>query len=138
MSSLNRLSRAVSRAVTRAWGEGVYVMPQTVDQYAGSIPDPARPAKASRGVPSRYQDDGSLAGSRMGSQWQGSRTTVNSIDGLWIAKADYAAIGYELRHGDQIRLTDENRETATFSIASMFNSDAGDTVLQFTFKAQPA
>lgn len=115
------------RAVARTFGEAVRIVPLRESEYAEALPDPARAPVDARAVvsltPAMKDFDGARTGSGKASTM--TRLSVRRAN-LWFSAEAYAALGYPLRAGDRILLTERPGEPA-FTVSRVpVASDRGD------------
>lgn len=116
-------------ALDRTLGEPVRVVPRLVSDYGPALPDPDRSATDTRAVVALTPKTGDLEGARHGTNINtGSRVSVRSAT-LWLRPSAYAAIGYEVREGDQIVLTERMNEPAYTVARNPVLSDRGDVMI---------
>lgn len=124
-SPFDAIDAAAQAAVDRLFGEGIRVIPRSGDgNYAGA-PDAARPVREGvRATVARAA--GAKATDYSGSQRNGSAVASMPAE-IWIDAAAYAGLGYEIKRGDWIELTDDILASPPrFHVAAVHRGDNGD------------
>ncbi|UYZ08560.1 hypothetical protein CFBP5507_06040 [Agrobacterium salinitolerans] len=121
-SPFDEFDAAMQADVDALFGEGIKIIPRAGDEYT-SAPDPERPSQEGiRATVARAP--GSKPATYRGSQ-RTSADIHSSPAEIWIDRAAYAALGYELRRGDIIELTDDDPATR-YTVGSVGRGDGGD------------
>lgn len=121
-SPFDAIDAAMQAVIDRQFGEGIRVIPQIGDQYT-KTPDPERPAveglraTVARAPQARPTDFNGTA--------RNGAPVSSSPAELWIDRAAYAAIGYPLRRGDIIELTDDPT-APRYTVGAVNPGDGGD------------
>jgi len=103
-SPFDAIDAAVQSAIDQVFGEGIRIHPQAGDVNYGGGPDTLRPARDARAVISR-----SYATERtdfLGTNRPGASGALAPSE-AWLDSASYAALGYAIRRGDILELTEE-------------------------------
>jgi len=123
-SPFDQLDAAVQAAMDQAFGEAIRVEPMAAGNYA-SVPDPARPAKAARAIISRAPQP---AATNYPATNRKSADRAAGPTEAWIGAADLAALGYPIRKGDLIVLTDDPGEPR-YAVTAVYLTDQRDARL---------
>lgn len=128
MSLFNDIDGSLQAAMDQVFGEAIRVLPQRVGgNYGVGAPDPARPPLDTRAIISRAPNTGKLDFART------SRAGVElslAPSECWVDRAAYAALGYAIRPGDIIVLTDKGGVCVT--VSNVAPGDHRDIVIHFT------
>ncbi len=124
-SPFDEIDAANQAAVAEIFGEGVTVRPMAGDVNYGAAEDADRPVRLSSAsvqtAPRTIGLDVNATGRR------GSDMSLGATE-LWIGRAEYAALGYEIRRGDVIELIERNG--ARLTVASVKAGDHGDITIE--------
>lgn len=123
-SPFDALDAAVQTAIDQTFGEGIRIEPMLSGDYA-KAPDPERPARSCRATISRAP--GAKATNFPSTNRKSSDLAVSPTE-AWIDRAAYAALGYPIRRGDFIVLT-EAAGSPRFEVAAAHRGDYGDVTL---------
>lgn len=121
---------AAFRAVARTFGEAIRVIPLQASEYTEAMPDASRAPVDTRAV---------VALSPMTEPFDGARSGPGKVNtmmrlavrraSVWFPADVYGSIGYALRIGDKIVMTDRpGRPTYTVS-REPISSDRGDVAI---------
>lgn len=128
MSLFDDIDGSVQAAMDQVFGEAIRVLPQRVGgNYGAGAPDPARPPLDTRAIISRAPNTGKLDFART------SRAGVElslAPSECWMDRAAYAALGYAIRPGDIIALTEKGGVRVT--VSNVAPGDHRDIVIHFT------
>ena len=128
MSLFDDIDGSLQAAMDQVFGEAIRVLPQRVGgNYGVGAPDPARPPLDTRAIISRAPNTGKLDFART------SRAGVElslAPSECWKDRAAYAALGYAIRPGDIIALTEKGGVCVTVSNVAV--GDHRDIVIHFT------
>ena len=103
-----RLAAHAGRVVDRLHGECVAVQPIIKSDYTEAAPDPNRAPKTVRGVFSLEFATSDLRGQRLKGEFAGVGRAVVGATCLKITAEDYAAVGYEIKDGDHLTMTEQD------------------------------
>lgn len=122
-------------ALDRSLGEPVRVLPRLASDYTEALPDPDRSVANTRAVVALTPKTGDFEGARHGTNINtGSRLSVRSAS-IWLSPSTYAAIGYEVREGDQIVMAERPDEPAYTVARNPIFSDRGDVTIYLVVDA---
>lgn len=128
MSLFDDIDDSLQTAMDHVFGEAILVLPQRVGgNYGAGAPDPARPPLDTRAIISRAPNIAKLDFART------SRAGVElslAPSECWMDRAAYATLGYAIRPGDIIELTDKGGVRVTVSNVAL--GDHRDIVIHFT------
>lgn len=121
-SPFDAIDAAMQADIDRLFGEGIRIIPQAGDQYVKGA-DPSRPMREGvRATVARAPKTARTDYS--GTAKPGAPVSIAPAE-AWIDRAAYLALGYELRRGDIIELTDET-PAASYQIGAVHYGDGGD------------
>lgn len=132
MSAKALLDQLAGRAVERAFGETVLVLPMKAGRNAAPTPDPDRPTVAMRAVISIAPEEQLLFADRKGGANTVGPTRVQ-LAGAWatLTAAEIARVGTAPIQGDVIVLTDRPG-TPRYRVSQTGFDDLGAATLQLT------
>ncbi len=120
-SPFDAFDAAAQAVIDATFGEGIRIEPMRAGNYAAGA-DPDRPVRATRATVSRAPG---VRKTNYPSTNRQSADVAASPTEAWIDRAAYAALGYPLRRGDIIILTDDAR-TPRFEVTACHETDGGD------------
>ncbi len=128
MSVFDDIDGSVQAAMDQVLGEAIRVLPQLVGgNYGAGAPDLARPPLDTRAIISRAPNTAKLDFS--GTSRRGAELSLAPSE-CWMDRAAYAALGYAIRPGDIIELTEKGGVRVTVSHVAL--GDHRDIVIHFT------
>lgn len=128
MSLFDDIDGSLQAVMDQVFGEAIQVLPQRVGgNYGAGAPDPARPPLDTRAIISRAPNTGRL--DFAGTSRRGVELYLAPSE-CWMDRAAYAALGYAIRPGDIIELTDKGGVRVT--VADVALGDHRDIVIHFT------
>ena len=122
-------ARTAFRAVQREFGEVVRVVPLKESDYSEPSPDPDRRQVDVFAVVSLTPTTENLDGSRKGTKINTTTRFTQRSAAIWLRPEVYAAIGYELREGDRVLLTQRPSEPHYKVSRAPESSDRGDIIV---------
>ncbi len=128
------LDAALSASCDAAFGEPAVLRPRKASQYAERAVDPTRPVREITGIFSAGPGETRLKGKAMGTDFGGASRVATTRAEFWIAATDAASIGYEIRTGDVIVLTD--RDASVYEVVFPQRTDLGDLNLILAFDGE--
>ena len=106
-SPFDAAARAADAVQARVFGEPVQILPQAARNRHGlGAADNTRPARTVIGVFTKAPDSEPLEGTRRGGDPRGLTAFSGYEIRLWLSAEVYGSLGYALRDGDLIALTD--------------------------------
>lgn len=126
-----RLDALAGRAVSAVFGEAILVKPTIKSEYRAGVPDPDRPEHETRGEFALEFDTEDLRGQRLRGEFAGVGRIVNAAAYVKVTDAEYAKLGYAVRNGDRVALTDR-AGVPVYEVASVHPLDCGDHLLVLT------
>jgi hypothetical protein len=123
-SPFDALDAVVQTAMDATFGEDIRIEPMATGNYAFA-PDPVRLACTARAVVSRAPQ---TAATNFPSTNRKSAQLAAGPTEAWLAAAALAGLGYALRKGDVIALTEDAGEPR-YTITAVFITDQGDARL---------
>lgn len=137
MSARSLLDRLAGRAVERAFGEAMLVLPMKVTRNAAATADPDRAAATIQVVISIAPEDRALFADRKGGANTLGPTKV-TLAGTWatVTAAEIGRLGYLPIQGDVMVLTDRPGQ-ARYRVSQVDLDDLGAVTLQLTKEAAP-
>ena len=127
MSLFDDIDGSLQAAMDQVFGEAIRVLPQRGGNYGAGAPDPARPAFDTRAIISRAPNTGKLDFAR--TSRAGAELSLAPSE-CWMDRAAYALLGYAIRPGDIIALTEKGGVRVTVSNVAL--GDHRDIVIHFT------
>jgi len=128
MSLFDDIDGSLQAAMDHVFGEAIRVLPQLAGgNYGAGAPDPARPPLDTRAIISRAPNTGKL--DFAGTSRRGVELSLAPSE-CWMDRAAYAALGYAIRPGDIIELTEKSCVRVTVSNVAL--GDHRDIVIHFT------
>lgn len=120
-SPFDEIDAAAQAAIDETFGEGIRVRPMRGGNYA-KAGDPDRPARDLRATVSRAP---AVSAANYPSTNRKAAGVAASPTEIWIDRAAYASLGYELRRGDVIVLADDEG-APEFIATAVHPADNGD------------
>lgn len=121
-SPFDEIDAAMQADIDALFGEGIRIRPQAGDEYTRGA-DPDRPvAEGVRATVARAPQ--AKKTDFRGTASNGVPVTTAPAE-IWIDRAAYAALGYAIRGGDFIELTDDPG-VPRFTVAAVHPGDGGD------------
>jgi len=128
MALFDDIDGSLQAAMDQVFGEAIRVLPQQVGgNYGAGAPDPARPPLDTRAIISRAPNQGKVDFAN--TNRAGVPLSLSPSE-CWMDRAAYAALGYPIRRGDVIELTDKGAARVTVSDVAL--GDHRDIVIHFT------
>lgn len=129
-SPFDAAARAANAVQVRVFGEPVRIEPQAGRQIrlGGTIANGTRPMRTVRGIFTKASASAPLEGSRRGADGRGTTAFAGFETMLALSAEVYASLGYDLKDGDAIVLTDRADERWTIVKAGP-PDDLGDITL---------
>lgn len=128
MSLFDDIDGSLQAAMDEVFGEAIRVFPQRAGgNYGAGAPDPARLPKDTRAIVSRAAREGTVDFAN--TNRAGVALSLAPSE-CWMDRDTYAALGYQLRRGDVIELTERGGARVTVSDAAP--GDHRDIVIHFT------
>ncbi len=113
----------------RKFSEGIRVLPQAGDRNYGGGADPARAPAELRATVSRAPRPGAIDFANTGRR--ASQIAVGPSE-AWVSRSAYQGLGYRLRAGDIIELTDRGDPAPQGTISVVQDGDHRDVHILFT------
>lgn len=122
-SPFDAIDAAMQAVIDASFGEGVRVIPMVGDGNYSSAADQSRPAATVRATVGRAP--GVKPTDFNNSNRNGAPLATAPLE-IWIDRAAYDALGYELRRGDRIEITEDGTPPPSYAIAAAHKGDNGD------------
>lgn len=106
MRSRSSIAATAFAAVARTFGEPIRIEPLLQSEYAEASPDPDRAVVTTSAVVALTPAVDGIEGRRRGGDLQGTTTLALRKAMIWFPPAVYEGLGYALRPGDRIVLSD--------------------------------
>ena len=128
MSLFDDIDGSLQAAMDQVFGEAIRVLPQRVGgNYGAGGSDLARPARDSRAIVSRASREGTVDFANTN---RAGVTLSLAPSECWMDRAAYTALGYPIRRGDVIELTEKG--DARVTVSDVAPGDHRDVVIHFT------
>jgi len=124
-SPFDAIDVATQATIDGIFGEGIRIRPQVGDDYSGGN-DPDRPVR--EGVRATVAISHMAPPTDYSGSLRNGAALVTFASEIWIDATAYAALGFELKRGDWIELTDPKRGSPPprHIVASVHPGDNGD------------
>lgn len=122
-SPFDAIDAAMQATVDALFGEGIRVIPQAGDPNYAAGDDPDRPARA--GVRATVAIAAKIATTDYSGSMRNGAPVASAPSELWIDRIAYAALGYALKRGDFVEIT-ELPGQPVYKIAAVRPFDSGD------------
>ncbi len=127
---LNSLAvRTAFKAVQREFGEVVQIEPLKQGDFSDELSDPSRIIVRVYAVVALTPKTDILDGSRQGSKINTTARFSQRDAAIWLCPEVFAAIPYELREGDRVRMIQRPNEPPYKLSRAPESSDRGDIVI---------
>lgn len=126
----SRIAATAFRAVARAFGEPVRIIPIVADEYRDAMLDPERPAVTTRATVSLTPVVEDFDGARQGAGVATNTRFAMREASIWFPPHVYAAIGYGLRYGDRVTFPERPGEPPYSVAREPVFSDRGDVFVE--------
>lgn len=127
---LNSLAaRTAFRAVQREFGEVVQIEPLIQGELSVDLTDPSRKIVKVYAIIALTPKTDILDGSRQGSKINTTTRFTQRDAAIWLRPEVYAAISYELREGDRVRMIGRPSEPPYKVSRAPASSDRGDIIV---------
>ena len=127
MGGFDQFRDLVDDVVNDLLGETAQVTPRVVSQYGGAAADPDRDAFEVVGIYAVAPENAAFRGQRQGAGVNSFANIAVHHPEFWIAAADYAAVGGDIRQGDLVVL-----DAGRFNVSEVRPQDTGDALLLLT------
>lgn len=118
------LDRLVGRAVNRAYGETVEIVPMVQSQHKGPAPDVDRPARPLRARFALSAEEEPFQGARRGTEMSGMGRMAQDAASIALERADLDGLGYDLAAGDCMKRADG----AVYTLSVPHRADTGAVI----------
>lgn len=122
-------ARTAFTAVQSAFGEVVQIEPLIQSDFSGDLADPSRKIVKVYAVVALTPKTDILDGSRQGSKINTTTRFTQRDAAIWLRPEVYAAISYELREGDRVRMIKRPNEPPYKVSRAPESSDRGDIIV---------
>jgi len=129
------LAATAFAAVAGTFSEPIRIEPLLPNEYGEATPDGQRAVVTTRAVVALTPAVDGIEGRRRGSDMQGTTTLALRKAMIWFPPAVYAGLGYGLRPGDRIVLTDRPGQPRYLVEREPVSSDRGDIAVYLVVEA---
>ena len=128
MSQFDDLDAELSAVMEEEFGDMAVLSPRVKSEYGAAQPDPDRPEQQVRGIYSSGPVIRKLDGDARGSQFHTRQ--ASEVPTFWISAASFAALGYDVKDGDQLTISGRAK---VFRVVAIMATNCGDIELHLSF-----
>lgn len=123
-SPFDEIDAAAQAVIDETFGEGITIRPMVGDGNYSATPDPARPVAV--GVRAAVARNGGVKPTDFNNSNRNGAALATSPVELWIDRAAYAALGYDLKRGDRVEITEDGTPPPSYAVAAVHKGDGAD------------